>query len=536
MHEETVMHDLKAKGLKKGSVSKWAAVTIGLAATAPAYSLTGALGYGAAGSGYQLPIVFILSVIPMFFVALSYKHLTTSAPDAGTIFTWGTKAVGPKFGWFGGWALLLASVLAGVAATQIMVNAAAVIFHLTTIPKWFHIGVAGLFIFSTTYLTALGAKESSRTTMILTMAQYGVLIALAAFLLLRVMQGGAVSTAQTFSLEWFNPFAIDSFTAFLDGFLIALFIFWGFDASLAMSEETEGSAEQAGRSGIISMIITVITYVVFSTTALAYAGIDSHHQSSLTFKDNIDSSITVLATDIIGSKGASIAALIIGVSAFSATMSTIMPAARAALAMATYRAIPKRFSSVNEATQTPKFATWFIGLMTLIIYSTLSLISESIIEDTIHSVSIAICTYYSVAALSCALYFHRTALNHWGTAVSQVLLPTMAAVVLIAVGIFQVWNMMDPNYGSSGSIAGMGAVFLIGVVALFLGIPLMMWCYFRDPRFFHGETLPLERAHIVPDNNSDNTSYTIISCHLSESSLSRPTEQIELSIKDERNP
>lgn len=45
MHEETVMHGLKAKGLKKGSVSKSAAVTIGLAATAPAYSLTGALGH-----------------------------------------------------------------------------------------------------------------------------------------------------------------------------------------------------------------------------------------------------------------------------------------------------------------------------------------------------------------------------------------------------------------------------------------------------------------------------------------------------------
>ena len=68
MHEDNVMHDLKAKGLKKGSVSKWATVTIGLAATAPAYSLTGALGYGAAENGYQLPIVFILSVIPMFFV------------------------------------------------------------------------------------------------------------------------------------------------------------------------------------------------------------------------------------------------------------------------------------------------------------------------------------------------------------------------------------------------------------------------------------------------------------------------------------
>ncbi|MGV8712422.1 MAG: APC family permease [Nitrosomonas sp.] len=502
MHEETDMHGLKAKGLKKGSVSRMAAITIGLAATAPAYSLTGALGYGASESGYQLPIVFILSVIPMFFVALSYKHLTTSAPDSGTVFTWGAKAIGPRFGWFGGWALLLASILAGVAATQIIVNATAIIFSLSDTPLWLHLSVAILFILSTTYLTALGAEESSRTTMILTIAQYGGLLALAAFLLMRVQQGEAVSTAQPFSLEWLNPFAITSFEAFLNGFLVALFIFWGFDASLAMSEETEGSSEQVGRSGILSMIITVITYVMFSTAALAYAGIDANDESSLTFKNNIDSIITVLATEMIGEQGALIAALIIAISAFSATMSTIMPAARATLAMATYCAIPRRFSSVNATTKTPKFATWTIGLMTLTIYLTLTAISESVVQDTIHSVSIAVCTYYTIAALSCVLYFHRTAFNHWHTALSQVILPLIAAMILIAVSIFQALNMMDPSYGSSGSIAGIGAVFLIGVVTLLLGIPLMILWNMREPKFFRGETLPLERAHMV-ENGQD---------------------------------
>ena len=51
MHADVAAHDLKDKGLRKGSVSIVAAVAIGLAATAPAYSLTGALGYGALESG-----------------------------------------------------------------------------------------------------------------------------------------------------------------------------------------------------------------------------------------------------------------------------------------------------------------------------------------------------------------------------------------------------------------------------------------------------------------------------------------------------
>ncbi|SER55975.1 Amino acid transporter [Nitrosomonas sp. Nm51] len=501
MHEETHMHGLKAKGLKKGSVSKWATVAIGLAATAPAYSLAGALGYGAAGSGYQLPIVFILSVIPMFFVALSYKYLTAVAPDAGTIFTWGTKAIGPRAGWFGGWALLLGSILAGVAATQITVISIAVIFRLDDITIWFHLGVAFIYIFSTTYLTALGARESSRTTMILTFAQYGILILLATVLFARVLQGEAVGSAEPFSWEWLNPFAIPSFDVFLKGFMIALFIFWGFDASLAMSEETDGNAEQAGRSGVIAMSITIFTYVAFSVAALSYAGIDANDESSLTHASNIDSSITTLATDILGKNGALAAAVIICISAFSSTISTIMPSARIALAMATYRAIPSQFAAVNETTRTPKFATWTIGMMTLIIYTTLSLISESIVEDTILSVSIAVCTFYIVAASSCALYFFRTAFNHWHTALLQVILPAIAAVILFAVAILQAWNMMDPDYGSSGSIAGVGAVFIIGVVTLLSGVVLMLLWNFYQPAFFRGETLPLERAHMVLDDD-----------------------------------
>ena len=121
-HADVEAHDLKYKGLRKGSVSIVAAVAIGLAATAPAYSLTGALGYGALESGYQLPIVFVISVIPMFFVALAYKHMTTVAADSGTVFTWGSMAIGPRTGWIGGWGLFLSSTLAGVGAAEVMVN------------------------------------------------------------------------------------------------------------------------------------------------------------------------------------------------------------------------------------------------------------------------------------------------------------------------------------------------------------------------------------------------------------------------------
>lgn len=488
------MHDLKDKGLRKGSVSLLGAVAIGLAATAPAYSLTGALGYGALEVGYQLPIVFVISVIPMVFVALAYKHLTDAAPDSGTVFTWGSKAIGPYVGWLGGWALMLSSILAGVGAAQIMANAAAVVLGVDDPGLLFQLPVAAGFILITTWLVALGAEESSRTTIVLTVIQYGGLAIFAAILFIRVFQGGLGETVESFSWSWFNPLAIESPAALLGGFLIALFIFWGFDASLAMSEETPGTAEQAGRSGLTAISITVVTYVVFAMAALAFAGIDVESPTSLTNPDNVDDVFTALATESLTAGGAVIAALIVGISAFSATMSTVMPTSRGVLAMATYKALPGRFASVSEATQTPKFATWAVGLSSLAIYCGLSLVSESIVEDSVYSVGIAIMTYYSVVAVSSVVYFWSTAFRSLRTALVQVILPGIGAIVMIAAGVTEAYNMTDPEYGSGGSVAGIGTVFIVGVITLLLGVPLMVWWRTRAPAFFRGETLRTERA------------------------------------------
>jgi amino acid transporter len=493
-HAETGSDGLLGKGLRKGSVPIAAAVAIGLAATAPAYSLTGALGWGALASGYQLPIIFVISVIPMFFVALAYKHMTTAAADSGTVFTWGTMAIGPHTGWIGGWGLFLSSTLAGVGAAEVTVNAVVTIAGLEDPPILLRAAIGTVFILLTTWLVARGAEESSRTTLILTVVQYGGLILFAVVLVGAVLAGAAAPTAEPFSWEWFNPLAIDGYDAMLGGFLVALFIFWGFDASLAMSEESGGNPKQAGRTGVIAMTIILITYVLFTVAALAYAGVDESDPLSLTHPDNIDDVFGVMATAAVGPWGALMAAVVIGLSAFSATMSTVMPTARGLLAMATYKALPSRFASVDEATAAPKFATWVMGLLTLAIYLGLSLTSDSIVADSVYSVGISICVYYIVASLSSVVYFRRTAFSSVRTAFGQVILPAIAVIVLTYVLIVEAGNMMDPEYGSGSSLLGVGMVFIVGVLGMAVAIPLMLLWQAKAPAFFRGRTLPRQRA------------------------------------------
>ncbi len=352
-----------------------------------------------------------------------------------------------------------------------------------------------MFILVTTWLVARGAEESSRTTLVLTVVQFGGLALFAAILGINIMRQNSNPTAEPFSWQWFNPFAISSFSALLGGFLVAVFIFWGFDAALSMSEETEGTAEQSGRSGVTAILITVITYVVFSVAALAYAGIDDSSEGSLTHSANIDDIFSGLARDAVGSGGALIAAVIVGLSAFSATLSTVMATVRGLLAMATYKALPSRFASVDEVRQTPTFATWFIGLTTLAIYGGLVMVSDSIVEDTVYSVGIAIMTYYTVVAISSVVYFWDTAFDHWRTALEQVILPAIGALVLIPVGLIEAYRMANPEYGSTGSLAGIGTVFIIGVFSLFVGVLLMIFWNVKAPAFFRGQTLTRERTH-----------------------------------------
>jgi amino acid transporter len=492
--EDPPMHDLKSKGLKKGSVSLIGAVSIGLAATAPAYSLTGALGHGAAEAGYQLPIVFIIAVVPMFFVALAYKHLTDAAPDAGTVFTWGSKAIMPRIGWIGGYALLLSSVLAGVGAAGITVNAITTALGIEDASNWVQMAIAAAFILTTTWLVSRGAEESSRTTLLLTVIQYGGLILFASILAINVFRSHRNPTAEPFSWDWFNPFAIDSFAALLGGFLVAVFIFWGFDAALSMSEETSGTPGQSGKSGITAIVITVITYVVIGVAALAFAGTDPTSSLSLTHEANIDDVFSAMAREALGPKGAVAAALIIGLSAFSATISTVMSTVRSVLSMATYKALPDRFASVDQVVQTPKFATWFIGMTTLAIYCGLTWFSDSIVEDCVYSVGIAIITYYSVVAISSVLYFWDTAFQSWRTAFGQVILPGIAALILIPVGLIEAYHMAQPESSAGASLAGVGIVFIIGVASLLFGVLLMILWNLKSPAFFRGETLKRERT------------------------------------------
>ena len=107
------------KGLKKNAIGFVSSVVIGVASTAPGYSLAATLGFVAAAVALQSPAILLISFIPMFLVAGGYYYMNKADPDCGTSFSWVTKAMGPQLGWIAGWAIVVADIIVMANLAQI---------------------------------------------------------------------------------------------------------------------------------------------------------------------------------------------------------------------------------------------------------------------------------------------------------------------------------------------------------------------------------------------------------------------------------
>lgn len=81
-----------SKGLKGGALGLISTVVVGVASTAPAYSLAASLGFivasgGAILAGVKAPGIMLLAFVPMYFIAVAYQELNKAEPDCGTTFT-----------------------------------------------------------------------------------------------------------------------------------------------------------------------------------------------------------------------------------------------------------------------------------------------------------------------------------------------------------------------------------------------------------------------------------------------------------------
>ena len=121
--------------LKHGAISFLDALVIGLASTSPAYSLAAVIGPIVALVGIYAPGVLLASFVPMLLIASAFYYLNRVDQDCGTTFSWVTRAMGPWFGWIGGWAIAMTGVLVVGSLADIGVRFGLLTFGLDSLAE-----------------------------------------------------------------------------------------------------------------------------------------------------------------------------------------------------------------------------------------------------------------------------------------------------------------------------------------------------------------------------------------------------------------
>ena len=479
-----------SKGLKGGALGFIPTVVIGVASTAPAYSLAVTLGLVAGAVGILSPLVVLIAFVPMLFIAIAYYYLNRADPDCGTSFSWVSKAMGPWAGWMAGWAIIVADIVVMASLAEIASQYTYQLFGIDTATfdaPWGTVAVVGLgvlFIAALTWICYVGIEVSARTQMVLLGTELFALAVFAVVALVRVY-GGGIADATLPSLDWFNPSGIDS-GALATGMLLVLFIYWGWDTSATVNEETKDATETPGRAAVVATVMLVVTYLIVTIAAQAF------HGASFLADQGEGDVLGMLANDVLGSPLDKLLILAVLTSAAASTQTTILPTARTALSMGAKRALPAYWARTHERYLTPTSATLWMGVLSVAWYVGLKIVSENVFYDAVLALGLMIAFYYGLTGYACAVYYRHRLLHSLKDLVMLGVLPVTGGIILTWAFVRSVIDLADPANSTGGeSWFGLGPPLVITIAFAILGVVLMVIQAIREPAFFR---LPLETS------------------------------------------
>lgn len=441
------------EGLAKGALGAVESVIMGIAGTAPAFSiavttatLVGAVGTLSVGSILYCGLV-------MFGLMLAFINLNKIAPNAGATYAWVGQVFGPTWGFFAGWGLLVASVVFMVSGTVPAATATLKLISPSHVndTTWVAV-VAGLWLTLISFIVTKGIKHASYAQVAFTIIETVIVFALiiAAF----IQYGG--KPAHIPSFEWVS---LTKFTPqlFATGALSAIFFYWGWDVTLNLGEETTDTGEKssAGTGAFWAMVNLMLFFIIMMIVVLIV----------LTDKEIQDSSTNVLyaIADKLFPKPWSYLAVLSTILSTVGTIETqILQFTRSMFAMSRDNMLHPRYAKIHPKWQTPWIATifiWAVGMILLFASSYMPSVNK-ILQSSIMAIGFQICFYMSLAGLACAWHYRDLLKTNFKEAITHVIWPFFGGAFMIIIAILSV-----PTFDIVTNIVGVGGI-LIGFLPL----------------------------------------------------------------------
>lgn len=432
--------------LKANSLSFFESLVMGVAGSAPGYTIAVTTAVLLSVAGPLSPGALVIFAVPMLGIAIAYKALNKRDASAGAAYQWTSAAFGKFLGFFSGWALLIASLVFMVAGSvPVATSTLNFVAPNLTGNVFVTAGVASAWFLLIALVLITGIEITSKVQVVMTTVE---LLILTIVLGAAFIHAGVSGMANPFGWSWFGFGYTPS--AFSASALMVVFFYWGWDVTSNLSEETVNGHENAGNGGFSSIFITIAYYIGFTVAALFLFSL----RDARNLTDNIIYNIAVASG--LGRFGGLCASMAVILSSIATLETTMLQFSRTLFAMGRDGALPRVFGEIAPKSQTPVKAMYVliaIGLL-LIWSSSLMPTVSAVIAASVNAVAIQVCYYYGLAGLVAAWEFRgTTAPGRWLT---LCLFPALSGLLLLGLGIYAIttFNLVTKIVGLGGFALG----------------------------------------------------------------------------------
>lgn len=344
----------------------WEALALSLGLMGPTLAMA-LNGVGVAGLvGKSVPLVFLLGAVGVGLVAYGFIRLTRHFNHAGSVYALAGATIGPRAGFFGGFALLgtyLFFTMSTLSAAAVFTQAFVVALGVAWVLPWVVVSLA-----TAVLIAVLNSRESrvtARTLLVIEAVGITSMLVLAVVIVARTATTGGPQGQQldlsVFSLEGVGMGPLLTATVFA-------FLSWaGFEACASLGEETDNPRRNIPGALIGSLVLTCLLYVIvmsaqsigFGTSA---AGIDAFASS--------ESSLVDLGRAYIGVAFALVISFCALTSALGSAMSSATAASRLLFALARDGFGPRALARTN-AQGAPSVAAYVALVLPLVVCAVL---------------------------------------------------------------------------------------------------------------------------------------------------------------------
>ena len=481
--QETTEHKLAPNVL-----GLFESVIMGIAGSAPAYSIAATTVTLAVTVGLFGPGELFYSGIAMFGVVVAFHYMGKHRQNAGATYVWVRNALHPILGYLAGWSLVTASIIFGLISTvpastgllSLFTNNDKIIsnVHWTTL-------VGGIIFILMVGIIAYGIKFTAKAQIVMTVIELGLLWVFDVLALLHhphthhfswswfsfnsiksySIPDNVIGTAQSFDPKYV---AAHGLSAILVGAVSGAFFYWGWDVTANLNEETKDGDSTAGKGGIVGVLFVMFTFLL---TLVAINMVLS--DATLASSGSILSDFAAVVMPGWFGKFIIVSVLLSTVATIETQMIQVT---RTLFSMGRDATMPTSFGRVHKRFQTPLNATLFTTVFVLVFFIGSQFIKSvnDIANAGVAAIGIQICFYYALAAFSVIILYRRYLRRDIKTFILVGLWPALSGIFLIAVLI-----KVIPTLSKLALYVGVGTVAL-GIIPM-----AIFWSqgssYFKTP-------------------------------------------------------